>query len=190
MTRGLAAGALAAVQAEIVTPLHAVALAFPSATVRFASGPFDVTIDGETYLGLGELGQISMIEESAELRAYGLTVTVSGIPRDVLSSALTENYQGRRGTVWALQMDAAGAVVADPVVIFRGRMDQMDIRLGSTAAVTVRLENRLADWDRPRVRRYTDEEQKAEHPGDRFFEFLSATVEKDLIWPARTFRGE
>lgn len=189
MTRGLESAALDAVQAEVVVRVVAVALDFPSGVVRYSGAPFDLTIGGETFFGLGELGQISTVEESAELRSYGLTVAVSGIPRDVVAAALTEAYQGRRGTVWEAQMDAAGLVVADPVVIFRGRMDQLDVLLGETATVTVRLENRLADWERPRIRRYTDEEQQAEYPGDRFFGFLSATVEKDLIWPASTFRG-
>jgi hypothetical protein len=62
-------------------------------------------------------------------------------------------------------------------------MDQMSIDLGETAAVTVRLENRMADWERPRVRRYTDEDQQRAYPGDLGFQFLTATVDKDIVWP-------
>jgi hypothetical protein len=52
------------------------------------------------------------------------------------------------------------------------------------ASVTVRLENRLADWERPRLRRYTDEDQQRAHPGDKGFEFVTSTVDKDIVWPA------
>jgi hypothetical protein len=68
-------------------------------------------------------------------------------------------------------------------------MDQMDIALGAQAAVTVRLENRLADWDRPRIRRFTDDEQRRRDPNDGSFRFLSATTEKEIIWPSRSFTG-
>jgi hypothetical protein len=189
MSRGLTAAALTAVSGETVSRTLAVELSFPSGFARFCGAPFDLTIGGATFTGVGQLGNVSAAEESAELRAYGLTVRLSGIPRDNIASALTEAYQGRPATVWEVPLDADWRPVADPVLIFRGRMDQMDIALGDTAAVTVRLENRLADWERARVRRYTDEDQQRRHAGDLFFRFLPATVEKEIIWPARSFRG-
>jgi hypothetical protein len=189
MSRGLASAALAAVQTEVVSRTIAVALDFPSGFARYCGAPFDLVIDGATFLGVGALGGVSVVEEGIELRAYGLEVMLTGIPRDNVALALTEAYQGRRATVWEVPLDASNAPVADPAVVFRGRMDQMNVSLGETASVTVRLENRMADWERARVRRYTDEEQRRDYPTDAFFGFLSATVEKDLIWPARTFRG-
>ncbi len=187
MTRGLSTAALAAVQGEVVTRSVAVELLYSSAPVRFAGTPFDIAIGGATFFGVGALGGVSAVEESAELRAYGMTVGLSGCPRDMVAVALTESYQGRRATVWEVLFDANGLPVADPLVIFRGRMDQMDIALGETATINVRLENRLADWERPRIRRYTAEDQRAAWPADKFFDFVPATTEKELIWPNRTF---
>jgi len=83
----------------------------------------------------------------------------------------------------------AWTVVADPVIIFRGRMDQMDITLGDTAQVAVKLENRLADWERPKIIRYTYNDQQLRDPGDGSFRFLPATTEKEIVWPSRSFRG-
>jgi hypothetical protein len=187
MTRGLTPAALAAVTAEVVTRTLAVELDFPAGVVRYAGCPQDLTIAGQTFLGVGALGSVSAAEESGELRAYGLTVALTGIPRDLVAVALQQAYQGRRATVWEVPLAPTGLPVADPIVIFRGRMDTMEVALGDTATVRVRLENRLTDWDRPRVRRYTDEDQRAQHPDDRGLEFVSSTSEKELIWPARTF---
>jgi hypothetical protein len=187
MTRGLTAATLAATGAEVVRRTMAVDLDFASGPVRYVSLPADITIAGATFLGVGALGSVAVVEEGADLRSYGLVVSLTGIPRDMVALALLQSYQGRRGTVWEVPLDANWQPVADPTVIFRGRMDQMDVTLGETASVRVRLENRLTDWDRPRVRRFTDEDQRAAHPTDRFFEFVSATAEKDLIWPQRTF---
>lgn len=184
MSRGLAAGNLTAVTGEIVARTMAVALDFPSGVVRLNGSTVDVVISGNTFLGIGSLGAIGVIEEGAETRAYGLTVSLSGIPRDSVALALTQEYQGRPATVWELQLDANGLPIGTPPVVFRGRMDQMSVTLGDMAAVAIRLENRLADWERPRVRRYTDEEQKRLFPTDKGFEFITATVDKNIVWPA------
>ena len=187
MSRNLTPATLSAVTAEVVSRTLAVELSFPSGFVRFCGAPWDMTIAGNTFLGVGQLGSVSAAEESAELRAYGLNVTLSGIPRDSIAIALSQAYQGRPAAVWEVPLDANGQPVADPIVIFRGRMDTMDIQLGEMATVRVSLENRLADWERPRVRRYTNEDQQAAFAGDKGFEYVSATTEKELIWPARSF---
>jgi hypothetical protein len=148
-----------------------------------------MTIDGDTYTGLGLLGSVSVVEEGAELRSYGLALSITGIPADAISIALTEAYQGRSATVWEVLLDDAGVPIADPFIVFRGRMDQLDIALGSSAVVTVRVENRLTDWERARVRRYTAEDQKAVYPADEFFSFVPAVAETEIVWPAAGWRA-
>jgi len=189
MTRGLTSAAQTAVAGETVTRQVAVALDFPSGIARWNSSPADIVIDEQTYLGVGALGSISVAEEGIELRAYGMTVGLTGIPRDAIALALGTAYQGRAGTIWEVILDASTwQPVADPIVIFRGRMDQMDISIGSTAQVSVKLENRLTDWERPRIRRYMDADQRRRDPNDGSFRFVPATTEKEIIWPARSFR--
>lgn len=184
--RALSTAVEAAIQAEIVSRTVAVEMDFPSGFVRVNGSPGDFVILGQTYLGIGGLGAISAAEESAELRAYGLTLALSGIPRDMVAVALGQAYQGRRVTVREVVFDTTTWLpLADPVVVFRGRMDTMDVRLGEMATITIKAENRLADWERPRIRRYTDEDQQLAHPGDRGFRFVSSTAEKEIIWPGR-----
>ncbi len=186
MTHGLTGTVAAAVAAEQAARTVAVELDFPSGMARWNASPMDITFGGVTFLGVGMLGSISVTEESAELRAYGLTLVLSGIPRDAITLALIQGYQGRRGTVWEVPLNpVTHAVLARPVVIFRGRMDTMDIELGDAALVRVALENRLADWERPRMQRYTDEDQRARYPDDGGFRFVSAMTEKEIVWPGR-----
>jgi hypothetical protein len=190
MTRGLTAAAQTAVAQETVVRSVAVALDFPSGVARWNSSPADITIGGETFLGVGALGTISAAEEGIELRSYGMTVGISGIPRDAIAIALGQAYQGRAATVWEVMLDSTTWLpVADPVVIFRGRMDQMDITLGASAEVSVKLENRLTDWERPKIVRYTDADQRKRDASDGSFRFVPATTEKEIIWPSRSFRG-
>lgn len=189
MTRGLASAAFAATQAEVVRWTMAVELDFVSGFARYCGAPFDLVIEGNVFTGLGDLGQISVIEESAELQSYGLTVGLTGVPGDNIAIALTENYRKRPARVWLVPLDADDQPEADPVLVFRGYMDQMNGSLGETGAVSVSLQNSMVRWEETAERRYTDEEQRAAWPGDRFLEFVSATTEKSLDWPARTFRA-
>lgn len=185
MSRGMTSAAIAAAQAEVVSRTVAARLEFPGGTVRVNGSAGDIWIDGYFYLGVGGLGAISFVEESAELRAYDCTLTLSGVPGDAIALALGEAYQGSPGTIWEVLFNrSTGAVIADPIIIFRGRMDQMSIELGQTAAVTITLQDFMADWERPRIRRYTMEDQTGRHPGDTGLRFLAATVEKQIIWPA------
>ncbi len=73
-------------------------------------------------------------------------------------------------------------MVADPALIFSGLIDDTAITLGDTATVSLAVENRIIAWERPKVRRYTNEDQQQRFAGDKAFEFVNPTVEKELLW--------
>jgi hypothetical protein len=66
--------------------------------------------------------------------------------------------------------------------IFGGRMDAATVELGTICTITVTAESRLVDWERPRVRRYTHEDQQAAWPEDMGLEFVASMSELELIW--------
>jgi hypothetical protein len=40
----------------------------------------------------------------------------------------------------------------------------------------------MIDWERPRMRRFTDADQKAHHPGDRGLEHVAEVASKEVVW--------
>ena len=189
MTRGLTSAGVALVTAETVLSTRAVELAFASGTVRLCGGLAPIEIAGAVFDPVGMLGGISTMAERQDLQSSGITVTLAGVPRDIVAIARAEPYQGRRATVWEVILDPDTGLVIDAPVIFRGRMDQMNIRIGEQASVELTLEDRLDDMDRPMLSRYSDEDQKRRLPTVRGFEFVSSTAEKEVIWPSRSWRG-
>lgn len=183
MSRGLTTAQVNALTDEAVRRALAIALEFDGGTSRVTTAPHDITLDGETFVG-GLLAEISAPEEVSELGATSMTAVLAGIPRDAIATALAESFQNRPATVWLVLFDANWAPI-DPVVIFRGRIDQMVIELGQTAKVTVTLSSRLLDWERPRIKRYSDEEQQAEHAGDVGLQYASAVETFEITWPAK-----
>jgi len=54
-----------------------------------------------------------------------------------------------------------------------------------SSQVILTAESRLAGWERPKVRRFNDADQRKVSPTDRFFEYTTTTVEQEVIWPSK-----
>lgn len=163
-----------------LTAFMAVELFFDSGTVRIWNGIGDLTFNSNTYSGTGQFLNVSSIEESAEIGAKGVTLSLAGISSTILSYALSENYQYRNINIHVGTIDGA---TVDSYQIFSGRMDVMTIdEQGETCAISLSAENRLIDLERPRVRRYTSEDQKSLFPGDKGFDFVNSLQETEIQW--------
>jgi hypothetical protein len=173
----------AAASAVVVRPIALVYLDFQSEAVYANSTGFNVTWDGHEWLGVGQLGGIGPVQETIESKATSLTLTLSGVDNESLAHALGDRYQGRLGRLYIAFLDQAYAVVGEPIIVFEGPMDSMPVKLaGGKITIAVTITDGRSDWDRPRLRRYTNEDQQAVYPGDKGFEFVPQMVEKQLNW--------
>jgi hypothetical protein len=117
------------------------------------------------------------------MQASGINVTLTGVKSSLVAVAKDHEYQGRPLTVMLGAFDTSGDLVADPTIIFSGFMDIMTIsESGETSTINIAVENKLIAFERARVRRYTAEDQKIDYPTDKGFEFVTAIVEKEIIW--------
>jgi hypothetical protein len=172
-----------AATAEVVRPIVLVQCDFDSGALNLWNGIGDLTVSGVTYVGGGTLLNISSMKESADLAANGMTVTLSGVMEPLISKARNEPYQGRELVIRLGAMDASNSVISTPVIIFSGFMDTMVIQDGAeTATISVSVENRLIEFQRSRIRRYTAEDQKIDYPDDKGLEFVAEISEKEIVW--------
>ena len=185
MTRTATNAALTESQSEAPRPFAFVELDFPSGFLRVNSSDRTIAFDSgsgvEDFLGVGNLGSITVITEGTDLVARGVELSLSGIPAANIALAF-ENAQRRSGKVWTGYFDSDYVLVADPILFFSGLIDNTSVTLGETATVTVFLESRLITWQRPKIQRYTNENQLLRFPGDKFLEFVNQMVEKELLW--------
>jgi hypothetical protein len=173
------ANALAASQVAAVVFVE---MDFPGGFLRVNNSDQSITWNTYTWLGVGRVGSIDVISEGMSLESRGMRFGISGVDPSNIALALGQQYQGRSCKVWLAPLNPDYSVVADPILVFSGRMDTMDIDLGTTATITVSAESRLADWDRPRVRRYNAADQAITDPADKGLEFVPQMVEKNLRW--------
>jgi hypothetical protein len=183
MSRSLTSSMQTAVTADLVRPIILVECAFDSGDLNLWNGIGTLTVSSTDYVGAGTLLNIGEIAESSELQANGITVTLSGITDPLLAKARDEDYQGRELTVKLGAMDSSNGVISNPVTVFSGFMDTMVINDSSeTATIQIAVENRLIEFERTRIRRYTAEDQKINYPNDKGLEFVAEMAEKEIVW--------
>lgn len=166
---------------EVIYPFFAIELLFDGAEVlRLWTGQGVLNYNSNDWFGTGQMLAIETIEETSEIAARGATVTLSGVPSEVLSLALTQPYQGRKATIYfGMRTNAASSMTE----VFSGYMDQMNIEESpSGSIVTLTIENKLIDLERPRTARFTSAYQKSRFPNDRGFEFIEDLQDKELFW--------
>lgn len=193
MTRSIDVAVETAFDAQHVPGLMLVELDFPSGFLRLNNSGQNIDWNGSTWYAGGSLINISEIAESTDGEAHGITLQlnavelapISGSPSEIniVQLARAQNYQGRAARVWLAPLNPTTYVpITDPVLAFEGRMNKMDFRVGEDAAFALACESRFADWNRPRVRRYNDADQRSRFPADRGLEYMEQMVEKQLVW--------
>lgn len=182
MVRDVNSAVLTAAASDTPTAVTFVKLEFASGTLFANNSAVNISYGGDTYLGVGSLGAMNEVEESADTAASMMSLSLNGIDTAILSAALTEDYRNRSATIYVAFLDASDAVIGAPAIVFRGRMDSMSAEVGDGTNITLQVVNRLADWERTRNGRYTNEEQQKLYSGDKGLEFVVQAVEKEIYW--------
>lgn len=157
---------------------------FASTTLRFWQGAHDLSWNSQTWLGSnGYLMQISNIRDEASIKANGASVVLAGMPSEILSVVFNQFKQGAPGKIWLGFLDSSGSLIADPILRFQGRLDQVEIeRTPEESVIAITYESELIDLERPRRIRLTHQDQQSRFPGDKGFEFVESLQDKVIFW--------
>lgn len=190
MTRDISSANETASEASVIVPVWFVKLAFDDGEVNLSTYDGPLAWGGDSYVGAGAIGSISAADENSELARSTLEMTLRGLPADVVAIVLGEHYQGRAATLYLGYLNqSTRQLVDDPVVIYRGRMNTARVKKGEgtppTMTVTLTVESRFADWDRPRIRRYNKADQQALYSGDTGLDYAEESTEKVVYWGQR-----
>lgn len=174
MSRTLTAGMVTELTAASKRPVLFVSAEFLSGTVYYWTGIGTIAWNGQTWLGAGQLLRVAPAEETLTVRAAGARITLSGLSAAIVALAMDEARQGKFVQCWLGFLDSAGAVIADPTVLFRGWLDDIETLIGpEMGSVTIVAESRMASSPKA-YRRFTETDQKAEYAADTFFDFVEA----------------
>ena len=180
MARDLTAGVITAIDEDFILPIFLTKIDTSGGLLRLWNGLGTLEFNSEDYLGIGKGGKLSDFQETSDLRANGITLSLSGVSQDMLSIALSQIQQGRDAIVFMGFFDnATRTLIIDPYEIFTGVTDIPIIKEGSSrATIAIKCENRLVTLNTPKVRRYTKEDQSIEFPSDLGFDFVPSIQDK------------
>ena len=184
MSRGFPTNVANALATSYVAMVTFAKLEFPNGTVYLHNSIGTFTWGGNDWLGVGDLGTISEIEEGIDVSPYKLTLALSGLDANISSAALTQDYYMRQVTVYLGVLDGNDALLADPTIVWQGVMDQMDVSIGAEGGDVIQLtcESELARFDKASNRKYTDSQLQNDFAGDLAFEFMSEIEGAKIRW--------
>lgn len=191
MARELTAEMIAAITAGTVRPVMIAKIGTAGADVLVWTGIGNLVFDGDTYLGIGKFGGVSATEESTDLQAAGMNFSLSGVPSEYISIALQSIRHGKQALLWLGLLDmTTNALIDRPIQMFSGLTDVASIDEGVlNSTIQISAENRLIDLERPRIRRYTLEDQQIDDTTDLGFEYVQSLQDAKLYWGAIAWAG-
>lgn len=180
-TRGIDPTLLAEFQKDLFFPIVLAKVDWPGGVVRIHSGLGDLTFNSEVYSGSGELGSLTVGEESLGYVPQEATISLISSIESILADQ-TADAEGRRVDIWigATTKPGGTTLVGTPYLSFVGGVSSDDAVVPNQSG----LED--FDLDNPhalmvgvkagthgRVKgsiSHTDEDQKTAFPGDTLFE--------------------
>lgn len=192
MTRSVTGAVDAAIVADHVEGAHLVEIYIPGDTQYLTDNAYDLSYGGHTYIGVGAMGMIQHAAETDQIEATPLRFTLAGPIGTLLSHAVNTKVLNVDVRVY-VAFFSNGVILSDPVLEWRGRGDIMTVSEndddlnGGESVISFTAESRYAAMLRPKKRVHNNEDQQIDHPGDRFYEFQAALIDRELVWPAASY---
>ena len=184
MSRGLSASVLSALEGSVVRLVTFAKLSFSSETMYVHDSIGTYTWGSQDWLGVGDFGSISSVEEGTEVSPYSLNLTLSGLDANIVSKTLDENYYMRPVDIYLGLLNEDDALIDTPTQIWSGFMDVMSLSAGASGgdSITLTAESEMSKFDRSANLRYTDTMLKKRNASDKFFEFLKDIDGVKIMW--------
>lgn len=189
MSRDLPAPLEEAVEQPVVKPFLAVRIELPDPVYAF-TGVGTLTFndsDGNEreWIGAGRLGAIDAITEATDGSATGIKVTLFDVPSEHADDIADQATRGALFEVYvgAIELGDSWHSILATKMLWRGRVDEYKITdAGTSLTVEISGESRAIDQRRPSIKRFTDEYQQRQHPGDLFFQYVPQMGEVSILW--------
>lgn len=177
----------AALAGEVIRVAPLVFLDYTSGAVRCWAGAGDRVFGGQTWLGLGDLGSISDIEQPVNGTAPQVTLTLAGVKPEWVPRVRNAQAEVKNRTciIYLQHFDADWQPLDTPLAVFTGLMDTITIEApdAMTRKVTLTVEWLFARRGIAPFAYLTDEDQRGLFAGDRGLEFMASMQNKSVVWP-------
>lgn len=173
-----------AMMGELVNLIVACEIVFDSGVTRVHSGTGFVILNGESYSGIGILGQVGAVKEQNTTSPTQLNLTLAGLDTSMLSIFLNENCVGKFVSMRVAALDDDFNVL-DSDLVFKGKIRDTAVLAGKNSAINVTVSNIFEEWANGKSWRYTDESQRKKNNDDRIFRYVSQMSDRSIYWGSK-----
>jgi len=184
MARNLTSAIQLASEKNRISTCHLLTVYLDAQTLTWCDYHRSVTYDSSEYSSAGSLLSIDGLNEVSDISVNTVTVTLSAVDTANIALVLANRYIDRRITIHRAFFDDNDALIADPVLVFDGKMNRPAIEEDPeqrSATITVEASNQFSDFERKPGRHTSDADQQAYFPGDKGFEYATQ-LNKKLTW--------
>lgn len=175
---------LSAMEQPNVALVLAAEIDFPSGVTRVHTGTGTVIINGQTFLGVGNLGDVGSVTEENSTSSSTMSMALSGLDMSLVGETLNEEVIGCEVVCYLAVMNDQG-VVTGANVLFEGFITDTSLQAGQQNALSYVIANVFERWSQGLPDRYTDESQQRLYPGDRFFRYVAQMAERSIFWGSK-----
>lgn len=183
MDRGATLAFLDEAAAEVNRPCFLYLARFETGVIRLTDAAVSVVWNSDTFVASQAIS-FSGLTEDRRVVVNTVNVSVSGVDQALVAIALADGYMDRDIEIYRAFLDADLQVIADPLLIFSGRMAGMQIATdpdAGTCSVTIAASSHLADFDRRSGRHANNADQQVVFPGDLGLEYAGTLPDK-VFW--------
>lgn len=181
MSRTISASNLAEIDAAHLHEVLLVKLEFDT-PVYIHSGVGSIVFDSNTYLGVGQFGNVGNQIESEQLRPTSLILSLSGVDAALITEALDAGNYGDIITIYMGYRQDDGTLVDDPWIPWKGFFEFAAVKHGTENIVSITCRHDLAILNEAEGSRFSDEDQQVRFTGDTGFQYITDMAGTKLIW--------
>jgi len=143
----------------------------------------DLVYERKRYTTSSHILNVDGTSESQELRVNDMTLTLSGVDKEYVTSFLNNsNFTKDTVTIRRAVVNPDRNSVIGAFVAFEGRISEYAITDSDTSSeIEITISSHWADFEKTVGRKTNSNSQQIYFPDDKGFEFASKTV-KDLRW--------
>ena len=143
-----------------------------------------ITWDGHDWLGVGDLGTVSLLTEDDELRPGRAEVLLNGLKPEHIAIARDELHITRPAIIYtAARNIVTGTLDGDPVATIIGNMDVMSATLGPRdGSIQLAIDDERSTFIRTAGQLFSNAQQQLRRRGDLFWRFSNRQITYDVRW--------
>ena len=185
MTRSLTTAVKNELATNDIRPIHLITIGFGTpVNLTDCSFPLTSSVSGSsvTYSASDFILGISNHTEETDITKSSVSISLSGADQTFISTVLNENVVNDSVDIYRGFLNDSNALIADPFLLYRGKIDSFDISETDKASVVgLQIVSNWADFEKKNGRKTNNTSQQRFFSSDVGMDFSSQTVQ-DIKW--------